>query len=249
MAATFVSVASTAATFVFPAVTSSTVTVTAPASIASGNLLVAFIHEASNQVFSVTMPSGWTQAALFTPASPANGGTILIAYKYATGTEPANYTFTMTETSGNAFQSTPGGVIVQYANTVASSPIDGSAATRDGSLSTTNVVAPSVTSTAAADLLICAYGAASSTAVSSRPAGMTSRAYPVGSGNSGALDVCDVTLGAAGASGTKTEVLTSSDYTIAASVAILSTGGSPPAAATRPTITIRSAAVRRASVI
>jgi hypothetical protein len=72
--------------------TATTLTINAPASIASGDLLVAQI--AVSAVTPVTPPSGWTLV-------PGNGGTISsssgtsrIYVKVATGSEPASYTWT-----------------------------------------------------------------------------------------------------------------------------------------------------------
>jgi len=69
-----------------------TVTCNAPVSIASGDLLVAhFCHRNS---LAWTPPSGWILWSLETPATGAPQTSSQVWYKIATGSEPANYTWT-----------------------------------------------------------------------------------------------------------------------------------------------------------
>jgi hypothetical protein len=70
------------------------VTVTAPTGIATGNLLVAQISSGTN---TFTLPTGWTSYQLI----PAAGGApqMVVAFKYATASEPASYVFTPSTTA------------------------------------------------------------------------------------------------------------------------------------------------------
>ena len=74
--------------------TGGAVTVTAPTSISTGNLLVAQISSGTN---TFTLPSGWTSYETI----PASGDApqIIIAYKYATSSEPSTYVFTPSTTA------------------------------------------------------------------------------------------------------------------------------------------------------
>ena len=65
---------------------SNTFTITKPTSITSGNLLVCFISKIDNTGDPSSVPSGWTRAG--------SGSTLAyIYYKTATGSEPADYTW------------------------------------------------------------------------------------------------------------------------------------------------------------
>jgi len=65
-----------------------TFTINAPATITSGNLLVCFITKVDNTGNPSSVPSGWTRAV-----TTAQNSFSYIYYKTATGSEPANYTW------------------------------------------------------------------------------------------------------------------------------------------------------------
>jgi hypothetical protein len=81
--------------------TPSTVTVTAPSSITSGNLLVAEVTY--NSTVTITPPSGWTlyQTIAATSGSPV----VSIYWKIATGSEPGTYVFTPSSSASVALVS------------------------------------------------------------------------------------------------------------------------------------------------
>jgi hypothetical protein len=74
--------------------TPDTATVSAPTSIASGNLLVAQVtHDPG---VTITPPSGWS---LYQSVSGSSGAILKIYWKYATGSEPSTYVFTPSSSS------------------------------------------------------------------------------------------------------------------------------------------------------
>jgi len=86
------------------------ITITAPTSISSGNLLVAFIVHGDTDIAQrfTSVPSGWTTVSL---SAPANTASLVMYYKTATGSEPASYTW-----SGATVSREGTGVIYNYSN-------------------------------------------------------------------------------------------------------------------------------------
>lgn len=86
----------------------SSITISAPSTIAEGNLLVAFICHAdtSNAQKFTTIPSGWSLAS-----STTSNASLTVFYKVATASEPADYTF-----SGASVSRSGTGVIFNFAN-------------------------------------------------------------------------------------------------------------------------------------
>jgi hypothetical protein len=72
--------------------TATSIVVNAPPSISSGDLLVMVVEfGADPSVSTITLPTGWTQR-LLARATSGTGGSLLVATKPATGSEPGTYT-------------------------------------------------------------------------------------------------------------------------------------------------------------
>lgn len=137
------------------------VTCTAPASIVSGNLLVAILGSFSGA--NTTPPSGWTTVGY--NGNSAVSGNIQVCTKTATGSEPGSYTFNATGATGIAV------VILQFSGT--GTVLDGSCAFNPQTGTTTTGTAPSQTPTLTGDELMVAYFSDFPTSSASTPAGMT----------------------------------------------------------------------------
>lgn len=207
--------------------------VTAPASIVSGNLLLAFaFYGATSAAYTWSAPSGWSSLASNYPGTDAGGTAIF--YKYATGSEPSTYTFTLS----TAFYGSV--LILQYNNIQPSSSFDGSAAFYNGSSLGASYPAPSVTATYSNETLITFYASYDGVSVSSGPSGMTQREIATASA---VIGVAYDEVVPSGATGTETLTFSSSYYGMAASVLLLPGPSWPPA---RPLLV--NQAVQRAAV-
>lgn len=173
----------------------SSLIITAPASIVSGNLLIAFllIHHTNGSATSPDWTStGWTEQS----KSPTGGvGYICFMTKTATGAEPGSYTFTTTD-----FDYMAGGIL-QYSGANTSVAPSSSYVTTSSSQS---VNAPSVTPGHGGMLLVCAFNNAQIAVFSSGPAGMTQRIQQRAAGGTGEITVYENTT----TSGTPTGVQT-----------------------------------------
>lgn len=99
-----------------------TVTVPAPASIVSGNLLLAVVAMGEGVTpDSISPPSGWALLASQGQSQPPSGGPWdqLLYYKVAGASEPATYSWTVATQTGCAIG------IAQYSGTNAVTPFDG----------------------------------------------------------------------------------------------------------------------------
>lgn len=88
------------------------ITITAPTTITSGNLLIAFICHADTtpaQKFA-SVPSGWTLGCnVSVPSASTSTASLTVYYKVATSSEPASYTW-----SGSTVSRSGTGVIFNY---------------------------------------------------------------------------------------------------------------------------------------
>jgi hypothetical protein len=89
--------------------TGTSITITAPTTISSGNLLVAFICHTDTEVAQhfTSVPSGWTTVSF----SGSNNASLVMYYKTATGSEPASYTW-----SGSTVSRSSCGIVLNYSN-------------------------------------------------------------------------------------------------------------------------------------
>ncbi len=103
---------------------SSTVTVTKPASTASGDLLLAYIHAGTSASPSPTVtavPTGWTQIAMIANSGGGQYITARLYYKVAGGSEPASYSWSLSTGStwiGTATRVTGANALMPLANPV-----------------------------------------------------------------------------------------------------------------------------------
>lgn len=123
-------------------VTGTTLTITKPSGVASGDLLVAFVHVSGSPT--LTPPSGWT---LIDSVTNAFGVGTLYAFRFmAGGSEPASYSWTWT---GSQYSC---GGIYRVTGADATTPINTSAKSAPASGATQ--VSPSVTTTTADCLIL-----------------------------------------------------------------------------------------------
>jgi hypothetical protein len=165
--------------------TATSVTVTAPASIQNGDLLVCFFYAAAQNA--TTLPTGFTSAYTDTASNPR----INVGYKIASS-ESGNYTFSPASSANLS------AAILVYRT--ASFNVVG---TLGRSVSPT-VSAPSVTSTLPG-ILIASFTTNNTTApVPSAPSGMTQREASIGSVNAPSVIIFDEVISVSGATGTRT---------------------------------------------
>lgn len=181
---------------------STSVTITKPTGVVSGDLLFAALaHWTPNSTMS-SVPSGWNLIAI---TSDSDSYTLATYYKIAGGSEPANYTWTW---NGATFPRSGAIACYQAPN---ASPFDAVAPVTWVSGSSTSIATPSVTSSAADELIISALvvnPSATSGMAGSPPSGMTERADYLAGSAAIWTGIADVAQASAGASGTKTWTLT-----------------------------------------
>ena len=161
------------------------VTITKPAGVAAGDVLVAEYAIAANGA-TVATPAGWTLIR-----SDDNAGNLLKQFAYfhvAGAAEPANYTFT-----GSVGVRAAGG-IAAYQNVASVAVVNAQGGQTNAS--STNIIAPSITTGVANTRLVGLYSIALNTAIAA-PAGMTRR-WNVASGTTLQIAIADVAFGARG---------------------------------------------------
>jgi len=178
------------------------ITITAPTSISSGSLLVAFIVHSDTEVVQTftSIPSGWTTVSF----SGSNNASLMMYYKTATGSEPASYTW-----SGATVSRQGTGVIYNYAN----ASFDASSFPYRYQVSPTMTLTPvpsSLTVSANNAVVFFAAGSEDSGKSISAPAGYsTSISNLGGASQGGSLWVFFKTGVSAGSTGTPTTTLNS----------------------------------------
>jgi hypothetical protein len=151
-------------------VPATTLVVNTPATIAAGNLLVAYVYEFISTPSGTCSAPGWVNSYQFEAAN-GTAGQVAIMTRVATGTEGSTVTFTWTSARMAA-------IIGQFSGVVSLDGTPASTMTNVGATAT----APSVTPTNAGDLLVVCYtGFASGF---STPAGMTVGPTVTNAGNS-----------------------------------------------------------------
>ena len=193
-------------------------TLARPAGVAANDLLVAVIDVLANPT--VTAPSGWTLARSDTIASGTHMRQALYT-RVATAAEAGAYTWTFSTADPAA------GAVADYVGVQVANAVD--ATSGQTTVNGTTLTAPSVTTTAANDILVAAF-AISDTGTLSAPTGMTQRVSVSLAGQPGTRvtdDVADAGLGAAGSTGTRTVKLAASASGIGELLA-LRTDTTPP---------------------
>ena len=199
-AITFVDTTSSA-----PNSTSSTFVLAAPATIQVGDLMIGQVAAIGGTGVTVTPPPGWTLIIRTNSTTAMLQG---LYYKFAVAADlGASFTWTLSSS-----QKISGG-IVAYRGVNTYEPINVFAGQANGA--STNVTAPSVTTTASNAMLVGFFGLATAQATFTPPAGMTKR-YDVSSnalpGTSSST--ADVVQAAPGASGTKIAIANKSAVNI-----------------------------------
>jgi myo-inositol-hexaphosphate 3-phosphohydrolase len=163
-----------------------TLTISLPANVAQGDLLVSCLSLNGGSVTATGVPAGWTRlAAVTTISNPKVYG----YYKMATASESASYSWTTTST-------TSGGGIARYSG---ASGLDTAATSASGAAKSSGTV-PAVTSTTAKAMLVGCMSVNSSSATLTSPAGM-GQAVEAGARR---FEVADGIQAIAGPSGAKT---------------------------------------------
>jgi hypothetical protein len=188
-----------------------TLVITAPSSVATGDVLIAGVTVSAGSGASITAPSGWT---LISRLNSSNNVSVASYYHVVTngGSEPSSYTWTFDSSL------TASGGILRYVGVDTTDPIDASTAGAGNSSSPT---APSVTTTSANELVVALFGS-DSTGTFTPPSGMTER-YDVHNTigpAAPATEAADVTQASAGATGAKTATATVSARWVAQLIAL-----------------------------
>jgi hypothetical protein len=183
---------------------SSSETITQPAGVTSGEVLVATITAAGTGA--ITPPSGWTVIRDTTTTLRET------SFYHVTGSsEPTSWSWTL----GSARAAS--GAIIAYSGVSTSVPIDASAT---GSGNTGNPTAPTVTTNFAGDTVISAAGITGSWATNSAtPAASTTERYDV-SNTSTESEGADVTQSTAGATPARMPTPATTGAWIAATIAL-----------------------------
>lgn len=159
-----------------PTVGASSITVSAPAGVLEGDLMVAALQVSGGTGATVTPPAGW---ALVAPVAYSSTVLGLHAYqKVAESSEPVDYTWTF-DASRYAC-----GAIAAYYQTSSDAPVDATGSQANASSAT--ITAPTVTTHSPEERLVFA-GAIDSSSTFTPPTGMTER-----------LEVTGYSLGVAG---------------------------------------------------
>jgi hypothetical protein len=178
------------------AASATSVTISKPAGTSSGDLLVAFVDQASGSK-SFNAPSGWTAYG----STFGGAGVVHLQgfYKIAGGSEPASYTF---QQGGAAVNVDMSGVIVAVQNPNGAPQAD----TTNGGTSASGPSAPSITTQTGNWLLLWAVGADNGGSSQTGPPSFSS-INAAGTGSS-LTSVFSATQAAAGPTGTEPGTLT-----------------------------------------
>jgi MSHA biogenesis protein MshQ len=162
-----------------------------------GEVMVAQIAYRSSSAVTVTAPTGWVQIGGTLTTSGSSAVRQALYYRVAGTTEPGSYAWTFSSTVRAA------GVVVGFSGVDSMSPIDSVAgAVGDGD----EVVAPSVTTSAAGHLLLGFFSIGEGGETVSTPSGMTSSGtMNITTGGTGlGVRAAYQTIASAGATGTRT---------------------------------------------
>jgi type II secretory pathway pseudopilin PulG len=193
----------------------SSVVVTAPAGISSGDLLIAAVSTDGSTSGSLASPAGWT--LLDRGTDSAAQVTLGVWYKIAGASEPANYTFTWTG-SEQAY-----GWVMRFTGHNSSAPINASAF-QSGSSTSSTPPCPSVTTTVA-NTMIVRIGAFDRAFITVNNPGLTGNTSITMDRSNTGTNACSGGAGykqqaAIGASGTVNFTLTGAEQYRTATIAI-----------------------------
>ena len=168
-----------------------------PAATATGDVMIAALTVTPSTI-ALTPPAGWTLIQS-QQQTKATSSVLSTYYRVASSSEPASYAWTFSSGHAGAV-----GGIATYVGVNNTLPVDVSA--KAATAKSASHTAPSVTTTLAGDMLVSIHEYTSARSWTPPP-GMTER-VDIASGPAGrngiTLEMSDLLLGAAGASGTKT---------------------------------------------
>ncbi|MCP3933955.1 MAG: DUF5011 domain-containing protein, partial [Actinomycetia bacterium] len=187
-----------------------------PAGVVAGDLLIAQVGYNAVAGSTITPPAGWNTIDVLSHTT--KGMMQGLYWREATGSEPAQYSFTLS--SGKS--DTAAGTIAAYSDVNLTSPIDAFGGQENGT--STSVVAPSITTTQAGTTLVGFFAVRDDGSITP-PAGMTERWDVNSNAGVGAVgettaEGADELLGAAGPTGTRTATAQASDGSIGHLVAL-----------------------------
>src|SRR5439155_4664092 len=172
--------------------------VNVPAGAATGDVLVATIGKTGSEFLGT--PSGWTRVQHVGDSSTMDFG---MFYHVVAGGDPSSYAFSWT---GSTNRYAAGG-ITAYSNVDNDNPVDLNGTWGSGASSVTSFPAPSITTTAADEMIVTAYGVAANNPNWTAPTGMTERVDQVAGTGSTFVSVSHddvLQSGPPAATGTKT---------------------------------------------
>jgi hypothetical protein len=137
-----------------------------PAGVVAGDVLVATIGKTGSEF--VGIPSGWTRVQHVGDSSTMDFG---VFYHVVAGGDPASHSFTWT---GSTNRYATGG-ITAYRNVDNDNPVDVNGVYGSGGGNVSSFPAPSITTTAANEMIVTTYGVAANNPAWTPPAGMTER--------------------------------------------------------------------------
>jgi len=191
----------------------SSIMVSRPTSLASGDVMIALITYRGGDTISVsTVPAGWTEIT-----SRDDGASLgmHIYRKVAGGSEPASYTWTLS--SGNR----AAGAILAYRGVDTTSPILTFGSQINGA--STSLIAPSITTTVANTMLVAFYGVPNDQNVTIAPPGAMTERFEVSTGagpNGLVAEAAEAAQAASGATGTRVATASASRSSIGMLVAL-----------------------------
>ena len=203
--------------------TTTTLAVTRPATVVTGDLLLASI--AIRGTSTITAPAGWT---LIRNDVNANNLRHATWWRFATASDPTAWTWTFSAGRLAA------GAIHAYGGVAATNPIDASSGSANAS--STSLTATGVTTTTANDLLVAFYSMTTDATITP-PAGMTERGEQPGSapGRTTVLEGSDAALGAAGPTGARVATASRAQTSVGQLIALRPAAGGPPPVNREPT--------------
>ena len=140
--------------------------VNVPAGVASGDLLLATIGKTGSEFLGI--PSGWTRVQHVGDSSTMD---FAVFYHVVANGDPSSYAFSWT---GSTNRYATGG-ITAYGNVDNDNPVDVNGTWGSGASSVTSFPAPTITTTAANEMIVTAYGVAADNTNWTAPAGMSER--------------------------------------------------------------------------
>jgi len=163
----------------------------------AGDLLVLVMGHSVQTINSG--PSGWNEVTGSGQQPPSGGGALRCYWRYATGSDPANYTWVFAVAAGG------GAVILQFRDPHGTNPIDALLFNSGGF--TTSAIGSSISPTGSTDQLIFAAIAAGTRTFTGPGGAMTERLG--GAASAPGTFAGTATLSASGATGTRTATVSS----------------------------------------